>query len=140
MNRRGFLQGLFGGLVAAVVSTKIPLALGALTEKIHPMLPDTGIGGWVKYRFHYTVTLPPSTSHLRLRYIDSLPAIRWKVGMMLSEIRLRVQQHVAKTGKHPKQIILTQDEVKKLSSEIGYDYDNNHELLWNDTKIKIKVV
>ena len=40
--------------------------------------PTATIGGWCSYKFHQTVTLPPSTgvNSQRIRYIDSVPAIQ----------------------------------------------------------------
>jgi hypothetical protein len=59
MNRRKFLTFL---ALAPLAVKAAPLL------KLLPKLPEPEKGGWVSYRFKYTVTMPPSST-MRLRMI-----------------------------------------------------------------------
>ena len=74
MNRRGFLKFLGIGVAVAKAGVLNKLAAPELT-----VIKSAGystIGGWVSYKFHQTVTLPPATglNTQRIRFIDSVPA------------------------------------------------------------------
>ena len=86
MNRRGFLKFLGIGVAVAKAGVLNKLAAPELTViKSAGAAPEltviksagySTIGGWVSYKFHQTVTLPPATglNSQRIRFIDSVPA------------------------------------------------------------------
>jgi len=75
MNRRSFLGKLFIGGAAAAASVKaIPALIRNLpVEDIRSVpnlcMADIEPGGWVSYKFHYTVSAPP-TNAFRMRYAE----------------------------------------------------------------------
>jgi hypothetical protein len=88
MNRRGFLQCLglgAAGAAALPLLEKFAPAAGYRTYIMgenavvngNPMfvadkaqMPTPELAGWVSYRVHYTVKLPPNSGY-RMRYIDA---------------------------------------------------------------------
>ena len=79
-NRRGFLKFIGVGLAVAGVS---PTLLSKPIEQVSQADKDyywskreeVGPGGWVSYRFRYTVTLPPTAS-MRFRDARGLMVVR----------------------------------------------------------------
>jgi hypothetical protein len=55
VNRRTFFKWLGIGTAAAVVAPSVPIP-----EPVDANVAE--IAGWVSYRFHYTVSLPPEKS------------------------------------------------------------------------------
>lgn len=96
MNRRGFFR-IFGLGVAAVAVTPVIAKAASTFVSLAPskdystyILGDDAvlsnekngfqangaeIPGWVSYRYHYTVTLPPNANR-RIRFIDTTDAIK----------------------------------------------------------------
>lgn len=68
---------LVGGVAVTAAARSFPFRVFSFPAeiKIAPasvIVPDFGphMAGWVSYKFHYTVTLPPDAS-MRIRYITS---------------------------------------------------------------------
>lgn len=67
MDRRSFFKRLGAGLAVAAVA---PSLLTKMWPAPDPVILDAGVGGWVSYKFHMTVTLPPDHTW-RVRYIQA---------------------------------------------------------------------
>ena len=77
MERRGFLKMLVGGVAAAAAVQAFPFRVYSFPTEIGkfnlldmPAIPNE-IAGWISYRYHMTVTLPPVTTR-SIRYINGI--------------------------------------------------------------------
>jgi hypothetical protein len=69
MNRRKFLLMLGMAPVVAKATPLLKLLPESDRDYYRRKYAEVGPGGWVSYRYHMTVTLPPATK-MRLRHID----------------------------------------------------------------------